>query len=148
MRDFPQAFRLLDIQIPIRLSHQGSDLEQKVVATLASSSRFFEDPRGCEIIVRPFQDQQLLIEMFRNDRSRHLEILVPISSEEGFVETTVELFHQRFFQPLVELTQADLGSLDGSPVAARMRREVDQLLSDFIQAEQPSSDPEPQSDPM
>ncbi|WP_417748942.1 tetratricopeptide repeat protein [Rosistilla oblonga] len=148
MRDFPQAFRLLDIQIPIRLSHQGSDLEQKVVATLAASSRFFEDPRGCEIIVRPFQDQQLLIEMFRNDRSRHLEILVPIISEEGFVETTVELFHQRFFQPLVELTQADLGSLDGSPVAARMRREVDQLLSDFIQAEQPSSDPEPQSDPM
>ncbi len=136
--DFPQAFRLLDIQVPIRVTHQGAERESEVARLLASSSRFFESDHGYEIVVRPFDDQQLLIEMFLNDRSRHLELVVPVSQEDGFTETTVDQFHQKFFQPLVELTQTDLGSLDGSPVIARMRREVDQLFSDLVESEEPN----------
>ena len=140
MRDFPQAFRLLDIQIPIHLTHQGSDLEQQLAKTLASSSRFFEDDAGCLVNLRPIESQQIILEMFRNDQSRHLEMFVHIAEEDGFVETTVDEFHQKFFQPLVELTQSDLGSLDGSPVAARMRREVDQLFSDLKETEDESEE--------
>ncbi len=135
LTDFPQAFRLLNIQIPVRLSNQGTGSEQAVVSTLASSSRFTETDQGYEIIIRPFENQQLLVEMFRSDRSRHVELLVPIAQEAGFAETTVNQFHQKLFQPLVELTQTDLGSLDGSPVAARMRRHVDQMFSDFVTSE-------------
>jgi hypothetical protein len=138
--DFPQAFRLLDIRVPIRVTHPGTERESKVALLLASSSRFFESDDGYEIGVRSLDDQQLLIEMFLNDRSRHLELVVPISQADGFSETTVDQFHQKFFQPLVELTQTDLGSLDGSPVVARMRREVDQLFSDFVESEDPSSE--------
>ncbi|TWT91874.1 tetratricopeptide repeat protein [Neorhodopirellula pilleata] len=142
LRDFPQAFRLLDIAVPIRLNVQNGEREQAIASCLASSSRFFEHDQGCEINVRPFDGGQLLIEMFRNDRSRHMELLVPFSSEDGFIETTVDAFHQKFFQPLVELTQGDLGSLDGSPVAARMRRDVDQLFSDFILTEESKAEPD------
>ncbi len=141
LRDFPQAFRLLDIRIPIRLSHGESDLERRIAATLASSSRFIENELGFEVVVGRIGDEQLAIEMFRSDRSRHLELEVPISSDEGFIEATVEQFHQEFFQPLVELTQADLGSLDGSPIAARARREVDQLFSDLIELEDDEESP-------
>jgi predicted Zn-dependent protease len=135
LRDFPQALRWLEIQIPILLINQAGEVGERVTLSLAASRRFFVDPRGCEINVRKLDDERLLIEMFRNDRSRHLELVVPIVDEEGFAATTVAQFHQKFFQPLVELTQTDLGSLDGSPVAARMRRQVDQLFSDFIATE-------------
>jgi len=135
LSDFPQAFRLLEIQVPVRLNYLESSPFQAIATSLTASRRFFKDDQGYEMIVRPFENQQVLLEMFRNDQSRHMELVVPISTEDGFIETTVDQFHQTFFQPLVELTQADLGSLDGSPIAARMRREVDQLFSDFMQSE-------------
>jgi len=143
LSDFPQAFRLLGIRVPIRMTDRLASDSHSIAATLAGSSRFFESDRGYEIIVRPFENQQMLIEMFRNDQSRHMELVVSIAADDGFAETTVDQFHEKFFQPLVELTQTDLGSLDGSPVAARMRREVDQLFSDFIQSDESDTESTP-----
>ncbi len=136
LRDFPQALRLLDIPIPIHVTNQGSSLEQRIAKALASSRCFFRHEQGFEVVVRPFENQQLLIEWFYPDRSRHMELIVPFADAEEDLPATIARFHQMFFQPLVELTQSDLGSLDGSPVAARMRREVDLLFGDFVQPEQ------------
>ena len=71
-------------------------------------------------------------EVFRLNRSRHLTHAVTIEKDanSAAVASYTEL-HDRLMRPLIDLTQLDIGSLDGSPESLRMRDRVNQLLESF-----------------
>ena len=139
LRDFPQAFRLLDITVPVQPSVDSSAIASEIGNALIGAGCFVDHPSGFPLRIRAMTKDRMTIELLRRGNAVHADTVFapPISPE---VPTIASDFVAEFFQPLLELSQTDLGSLDGSPIAARFSRSVDGLLSDFIKVEEESEE--------
>jgi hypothetical protein len=130
LEDFPAVFRLLDLAIPIEVEHGDSDLEEQVAEAIARSPRFVVEEGGLKVTVKQEGDA-LRMCLYRAHNALHACAETPIKVEED--ATTFDAskaFHAVIMSPKLDLTQADIRSLDGSPSTGRARKEVDDLLKD------------------
>ena len=128
LSDFPQVFRLLKIRIPIELKDDGSPLARRLAAALRSSPRFSVEPGGFPLEIRT-EGKEAVFEMYRSNRTRHLYERLAIGDDETqTVDAALNRFYRRLMSPVLDLMQADIHSLDGSPVAVQSQHAVDSLL--------------------
>jgi hypothetical protein len=127
LHKFPSVLRILDVPVPVQVNVSGGEAARDAAARLQRSSRFV--PGG------PFQ---------LNVDDRNGAIQICLTDKGGFqyacggaedkdkkmdVLAAVDGFHLAVFSPKTSLAQADLNSLDGSPV----RVNADDLLHGVMQ---------------
>ncbi len=111
---FPGVTRLLDLSIPVKIEHDGSAAGRRLAEALARSPRFRSDPEGFP--VRVWSDgARLWFEMALAEGRRHFgpEGVALESNAEAAVSAGLRRFHQRVMSPQVDLTAAQINSLDG-----------------------------------
>ncbi|MEM9369038.1 MAG: hypothetical protein AAGD07_23880 [Planctomycetota bacterium] len=135
LRDFPQSFRLLAMAVPVQPSVDASSNAREIGNALLDAGCFVEHPSGFPLRIRSMTKERMTVELLRRGDAVHADIVFAPPNVTD-VPNIAANFIAEFFQPLLELSQTDLGSLDGSPVAARFSRSVDSLLADFIAVEE------------
>ena len=152
LRDFPQAFRLLDLSLPVSIEHDDTKETIDLAKRLFRSPRFFKNDEGYTIQLNK-QDGGISFQFVLSDSSIHISGLVEPTesvqqtaensdedstsqSDDGdlIAKTAMEIHEQLMF-PVVDMSQTDLSSLDGSPTAIRDRESVDNLLDTVLQLE-------------
>lgn len=129
LTDFPQVFRLLGIALPVKIQDDGSPLAKRVAEALRRSPRFVESSGGFPITVNSAEGV-LAIAMFRLGGTRHFDTTVPARGEaEDVVVAAVTKMHDRLASPTIDMSQIEINSLDGSPVAEQARNQVDGVLN-------------------
>ncbi|MCA9245878.1 MAG: hypothetical protein KDA42_02155 [Planctomycetales bacterium] len=128
LRDFPQAFRLLNLQIPTRITIDESPEAAMVCDYLRSSPRFRHAERAFELTLRA-SDGKLHYRLLSPAGSRLVSGSVDgvAATDEAAVRASREI-HERLMSPDVDLQQFDLTSLDGSPRSVRGRKSIDKIL--------------------
>lgn len=110
MRQWPTILRILEIELPTSLSHDGSELADETASRLARSDRFrITDAAPFKLRVDA-QGKGVVICLTDSAGSR-------LACATGETATSaLDAFHNEAFSPKVSLTDSDLRSLDGSPV--------------------------------
>lgn len=130
LEDFPAVFRLLDLAIPIEVEHGDSDLEEQVAEAIARSPRFVVEEGGLKVTVK-HEGEVLRTCLYRAHNALHACAETPVKvDEDATTFDASKAFHAVIMSPKLDLTQADIRSLDGSPSTGRARKEVDDLLKD------------------
>lgn len=142
----PAMFRHLDISLPVRVETDGDPLSNKISKALLKSPRFHSDNRGFPIKVRHSGDRlvatllspqnALLAEVTVSDskveftppapQAQDGDEQTPKEDEPEVLEPTdelVALFHKKAFAPRLDLSQADINSLDGSTLTDSRRND-------------------------
>lgn len=137
LEDFPAIFRLLNLSIPVRASYD-TDLAEDIADALLRSPRFHNEDAGLSIHVED-QGDKIKICLTRRLNSLHGCSITRTTAEEQDQEDPGEDevisaasndFHDLVMSPKLDLSQADVRSLDGSPTVGRARKEVDDLLKE------------------
>lgn len=110
LRQWPTIFRLLDVRLPVALSHDGSSLAEDAASRLRRSRRFEVDDAAPFKLRVDSQGKDVVICLTDASGSRYT------CSSADSVDKALETFHADAFSPKVSLTDSDLRSLDGSPV--------------------------------
>lgn len=133
LRDLPVSFRMFDIRLPVAITDDGSDLGVAAAEVLRKSPRFRTRSGGYTIKVF-VRDEAVRVELLGAGNSVLREATV---AAEGDVEESgrkvAREFLARLHQPQVDMTQMNLGSLDGSLSAAADARIVDTILGSSSQ---------------
>jgi len=130
LADFPAAFRLLDLSIPVTVKHQGG-LSEDVADAILRSPRFVSSPSGLTLeITRGAQGLRLCL--YRRHQALHGCAEVPLEGEDedAIIEEASASFHDLVMSPKLDLSQADVRSLDGSLATGKAREEIDEVLKD------------------
>ena len=110
MRQWPTVLRVLDLGLPVSLSHDGSSLADETASRLGRSRRFrLTDGAPFKLRVDA-QGKGVVICLTDVAGSR-----LTCSTGET-AQAALDTFHGDAFSPKVSLTDTDLRSLDGSPV--------------------------------
>jgi hypothetical protein len=116
----PGALRRLDVRLPVRITAGGSALEQKASRALARSPRL--RPEGGRFAIAVKGSGEELSACLSGPQGEVLGCAgVTPRAGESDDEVAGRLsgeFHAEVFAPRIDLTQADIRSLDGSPTAA------------------------------
>lgn len=110
LQQWPTAFRLLDLRLPVRLSVDGSALGEEAGERLARSSRF-ELVDGAPFLLEVRTREASLEVCLVDDHG----VRMACAAKDG-VDAALEAFHATAFSPKVSLHESDLRSLDGSPI--------------------------------
>lgn len=128
LRNFPHAFRLLQLSIPIDIQHDGSPAASALANSLTRSPRLRVHPAGYPVMLKTV-GQNVSVEMFLAHQTRHVETKSPVvASLEQTVQAAHRQFHERLMTAAWDLSQLDLNSLRGSPSVAKFQARVDHLL--------------------
>jgi hypothetical protein len=118
----PSTFRILDLAIPVEVTHDGSAKAREVAEAVADSTRFKASSKGFRIAVSA---QGKSTTVCLTDRSG---MQFACASSEGDAGTVLDAFHAAAFSPKVSMTQKDLSSLDGSTSS----RSADEVLEGLL----------------
>ena len=132
MSDFPALFRLMDLAIPVTVKHQDDDLAQDVADAILRSPRFDSQPSGLTLeITRASTGLRLCL--YRHHQALHGCVDVPIEGddEDVIIQDASARFHDLVMSPKLDLSQADVRSLDGSLATGRAREKIDDVLGDI-----------------
>lgn len=128
LQDFPAAFRLLDVACPVHIEHDGKPTTQNLAIAIAHSRRFRVVDRGLLLSLKENSgvvDCQITGPNGSQILAKRVELVDGGSKD---ISNAVRAIHEQLFSPSLDLTQSDMSSLDGSPIAARGREVIDQLL--------------------
>lgn len=131
LEDFPAVFRLLDLAVPVKVEHDGTELTQEVADALLRSPRLRSEDGGLTVRIEE-KPEGLRMCLYRQRDALH-GCAQSKKAEEGQEETVAQAsrsFHEMLMSPKLDLTQSDIRSLDGSPTTGRARRDIDTLLND------------------
>lgn len=138
----PAMFRHLDISLPVRIETDGDPTSNDIAKALGKSPRFHSDDRGYAIKVRKTggrlvatllsPQQALLAEVSVSAKKIQKTSAEKPEGEQPEVEEEEEeildppdelvaLFHKKAFAPRLDLSQADINSLDGSTLTDSRR---------------------------
>ena len=118
----PSTIRILDLAVPVEITHDGSARAREVADDVADSSRFKSSSRGFKIAV---STQGKTVTACLTDRNG---MQFACGSSEGDAGAVLDAFHAAAFSPKVSMTQADLNSLDGNTSS----RTADQVLEGLL----------------
>ncbi|MBW2731890.1 MAG: hypothetical protein JRH20_05815 [Deltaproteobacteria bacterium] len=132
LHHFPTALRLLDIALPVKIEAGKGALAQRLARRLRSSPRLDLRDRGLGFKVSVVQQGQRLQICLLGERGRRYACVAPelkkdLTQDEHLARLS-DAFHETIFAPLVDLTQQDINSLDGSAVRGR----ADDLLKEVL----------------
>ena len=137
----PGVLRRLGAELPVRLAVNGGDrngVPQRAAKMLRKSPRFDVGRGAFEIQVDGNEGSGTACLVGpRGTRFACAQVTVRAGDEgaDDVARRLVEVFHREAFAPKLDLTQADLQSLDGSPTAAggrakeQLRSVTDRLVS-------------------
>lgn len=157
LKKYPTTLRHLQIAIPARIESDDSELGDELADRLEDSRRIELDERGFLVRTEGIGDDHVAVCLADNRGTTYAcanslpdrkepEIKVPgavempkipvapldpAEREEQTVLLAADRFHDKVFAPKVELTQADINSLDGSAV----RADADHVLKDILGSE-------------
>ena len=129
LHKYPSALRHLALRIPVALSHDGSPLAARVAERLMDSRR-----------LAPGAAEGFKVDVARRDAALEVCLLAPDGFRFGCAVTKLDrageedvvaacdAFHAELFSPKVELTSADINSLDGSTVRVNAAEVLDGIL--------------------
>jgi len=131
LRQYPSAFKHLDLRVPVALTHDGAPLAARVAERLAGSRRLAvegSDEAPFKVDVA-FRDAELEICLFARDGFR-FDCATQKVDKAGDEDVTAacDAFHAALFSPKVELTSSDINSLDGSTVRVNAEQVLDGIL--------------------
>ena len=121
LQKLPVAVRMLDLALPVEITHDGSGLAEDAADALGDSPRFTSSKQGLRIDLRASGK-----ELTACLTDRHGMQFACASGTS--VESALDAFHTAAFSPKVAVTQADLNSLDGSTSS----RTADQVLEGLL----------------
>jgi tetratricopeptide (TPR) repeat protein len=117
MGEFPQAFRMLETAIPVRIEHDNSSVAAALAAKLRHSPRLRIDPNGL-VIRLGCQGEDVVMEMYRLQEVLHFNAKVPTKgAADEVVEAAFHTFHERMMAPKLELKATDVTALEGTEAA-------------------------------
>jgi tetratricopeptide (TPR) repeat protein len=138
----PAMFRHLDISLPVRIQTDGESVSKDIADAITDSPRFHSDERGYPIKIRSNSDR-LSANLASPQGALLAEVSVPATmkkvkkkpetedpeaesdEEEEEVldppDELVALFHKKAFAPRLDLSQAEINSLDGSTLTDSRR---------------------------
>ncbi|MCS6799781.1 MAG: hypothetical protein NZ898_14910 [Myxococcota bacterium] len=117
----PGFARLLGLRIPVRIQTDGSPAAEALAETLARSPRLKHDDEGLALEVRASPDRLVACLRGHSGATLGCGTAEARAREEldEWVARAHEAFHDGVFAPRVDLSQADVGSLDGSVRVSR-----------------------------
>ncbi len=128
LQDFPTAFRLLGVALPVRIEHDEQKGSALLARAVGRSRRFRPDASG---FVFTFNQGDGMVDCnltSPNGSQIFAESIKLVDGEPDAIGQALERIHDRLLAPAIDLTQSDMSSLDGSPIAARSREMIDHLL--------------------
>jgi hypothetical protein len=114
LRDFPEAFRLLQLTIPVSIEHDGSPEARLLAEQLLRSPRFRADPAGFRAVLRRVGGR-LRMALFRAGQEVHFEAAVSVGGD-GDPAAALRRFHVRMMSPVLDLSATDVNTVGGLPV--------------------------------
>ena len=135
LTDFPALFRLLDLTIPVTVKHQGDDLTEDIADAILRSPRFESEPSGLTLEITR-KGELLHLCLYRRHQALHGCAEVPVEGAEdddALIQTASARFHTLVMSPKLDLSQADVRSLDGSLATGRAREKIDDVLGDLTE---------------
>lgn len=127
--DFPAVFRRLGIALPVTVTHGGSGLDKDIADALLRSPRFRSEKAGLTIKITAGASTRICL--YRTHDALHGCAEVSREKDEeddAFVARASAEFHDLVMSPKLDLSQADVRSLDGSPASGRARKDVEDVL--------------------
>lgn len=113
----PGLLRRLELPVPIRLRASAGEIAAATRSALARSPRFVEDAHGLEVDIdaNPASGRVCL-----RGIAGSVLACADASSEstddvDQIAQRLVDAFHEQAFAPRIDVSQADINSLDGSP---------------------------------
>ncbi|MEM9073130.1 MAG: hypothetical protein AAGE52_31790 [Myxococcota bacterium] len=117
----PGVFRRLGWSVPIRVSHGGDEVASAIADGIERSPRFEIDGEGLRVEIRG--DGTSAEVCLKGENSSVLGCGTArreaAQTTEDFAQAVLDAFHEAVFSPRIDLSQADIGSLDGSNRVAR-----------------------------
>lgn len=112
----PGVFRRLEWAIPVRVSLTGDDVAAEATDALGRSPRFEVGDEGLEVRGEVTAASARICLHGASGSVLGCGEATPTPSEpiEVYAQHLIDDFHRQVFAPRVDLTQADVGSLDGS----------------------------------
>jgi tetratricopeptide (TPR) repeat protein len=115
LSDGPQMFRALGIALPVRIEHDNTPMAAQLVRQLLASPRCRDDQAGFKVVIQTAGDQ-LRFAMYRGE-ALHFQGSVQVK-EADTVARAMKRFHEHLMSPLMDLSQSQINSLDGSASAS------------------------------
>lgn len=131
---WPTALRTERIRLPVRIISGEGGIERAVAARLLDSRRLLVGEGELGFVVEVRQRERVLEMCLSGPRGRRYACAEsearrqPDEDDEQRIARLVDAFHDTVFAPLIDLTQQDISSLDGSAVRAR----ADQVLEEVL----------------
>ena len=139
LHEWPTALRIHRVRLPVRISATKGSLVHAVVEKLRDSRRLILDgdkQLGFTVRVEAAAPDGVRTCLHGAQGRRYACVstgdLKKLSDEDARVAKVIDDFHQKVFAPLIDLTQRDINSLDGSAV----RGSADQLLESVLGKDQ------------
>ncbi|MCA9546257.1 MAG: hypothetical protein KC613_17755 [Myxococcales bacterium] len=132
MNRFPTVMRLLDLALPVTVTHDGSAAAADAAERLGRSPRLAVRAGGAPFEVRlNAAEKGLSLCLYSAGGGRVNCAESEDGLEEAGVITACDLFHDTVFAPKVSLTQSDINSLDGRPQRVSAQDALKGLFGDF-----------------
>jgi tetratricopeptide (TPR) repeat protein len=125
LQRWPTALRLLGLRLPVAVRSGTGEVASAVGERLLDSRRLERDTRGLGFVVDVERRGRRVEVCLGGPRGRRYACadqsarLEADEDAEDRVVRIVDAFHETVFAPLIDLTQQDINSLDGSAVRAR-----------------------------
>ena len=118
LRHLPSALRHLGVALPVRIEHRGGAVAEEIAERLMDCPRFSEGDIGFLVDVRESEEAVKLCLRKSSGLQYACSSLDRSSggSEDDVIGEAIDAFLDRAFSPKVDLTQADINTLDGSTI--------------------------------
>jgi tetratricopeptide (TPR) repeat protein len=120
---WPTAFRVERVALPVRISSDKDPIAQQVARRMLDSRRLRRDTLDTGFAVFVARRGQVLETCLTGARGRRYACATSKApddpDDDDRISAVVDDFHDTVFAPLVDLTQQDISSLDGSAVRGR-----------------------------
>ncbi len=139
MQSDPGIIRRLGIALPTRFQTAPGPIAERAARYLRRSPRFTEKSSGFSLRISGMADSGEAYLLGANDTVLAQVRVTPRAGEdeEDLARRLVSELHEAAFAPRLDLTQADIRSLDGSPTAGgtRSRERLRSVLTDLVEEE-------------
>jgi len=125
----PGIFRRLDLEVPVEIQQGGGDVAEEIADALGRSPRFSEQAGGLFVVISADAASGRVCLRSRDGSELGCGEATPAADDDPstFAQRVVDAFHAEAFSPQVDLSQSDIGSLDGSNRSTR--NPLDTLLA-------------------
>jgi tetratricopeptide (TPR) repeat protein len=112
LRDFPYAFRMLGLRIPVRVEDDGSEEARRFSTLLLASPRFRNDSEGFRIQVR-HENGKAVVVMHRGEADIHVRTDAAIAQgDRQSLTDAIARIHERILSPNFEMSNVEINGID------------------------------------